>query len=264
MIKKYVSLGKISMQNSIAYRSSFIINIIGSLLLLVSMMYLWRAIYADRLEVGGFSWEAMRAYLLITFISNSVLSYTSEGRIAGKIRDGSVSMDLLKPLNFQKARFAETVGTSLFEGLVTVLLTLAVFAVFSGVQMPLGFTAWLLFSLSLLAALLVKFGVVYLAALCCFWTDSYYGISLARAAITNLLSGALAPLAFFPDWLQSLCSLLPFQGIVHIPAAIYLGQADTMESVRMIGVQLVWGIVLWLLGKFIWSFAIKKVTIHGG
>ncbi|MCR8633088.1 ABC transporter permease [Paenibacillus radicis (ex Xue et al. 2023)] len=264
MIRKYVTLAQISMQNSIAYRSSFIINIVGSLLLLVSMMYLWKAIYAERTEVGGFTWEAMKAYLLITFISNSVLSYTSEGRIAGKIRDGSVSLDLLKPLDFQKARFAETLGTSLFEGTVTILLTVSVLAFFSGVQMPAGFTAWLLFAISLLAALLVKFGVVYLAGLCCFWTDSYYGISLARAAITNLLSGALAPLAFFPDWLKSICLLLPFQGIVHIPASIYLGQASSLEAVRMVAVQLVWGIVLWLLGKLLWSIAVKKVTIHGG
>jgi len=85
-----------------------------------------------------------------------------------------------------------------------------------------------------------------------------------RAAVTNLFSGALVPLSFFPGWLKSVALLLPFQGIVHTPASIYLGRIGGMELVHYLGVQLFWVAVLWFVGKRMWHRAVRQVTIHGG
>lgn len=263
-LKKYRSIASCSLQNVMAYRNSYIINILANTINLAAIFFLWQGIYGGREALGGYTWDQMKTYLLVTFLANSVLSWYSETAISGKILDGSVAMDLLKPVDFQTARFAETLGASLLEGAMSTVLLILFTTFVSGIAFPHSPAVYLLFAISLLCAVVVKFGVVYLAALLCFWSTGSLGIVWTRIALTNLLSGALVPLAFFPDWLEKLALLLPFQAIIHTPTMIFLQQVDTGESLRLIGVQLFWAAALWLAGKALWSWAVRQVTIHGG
>lgn len=252
------------MQNTVAYRGAFIISIIGNLIYLLSIFYLWHVVFSSNEQLGGLSWEQMKGYLIISFFMNGLISFYSEGSISGKIVDGSVALDMLKPVDFQKARLSEVLGASVFESIVCIAMILILApTIFSGVYNPSWYT-WPLLIVSVSAALLIKFSIVYLTCLLCFYTTSRYGLTLARTAIMSLLSGALIPLMFFPKWLEVLCMYLPFQGIVFIPASIYLERVDAIEALRLIGLQCVWVAILWAAGKLLWNWAIKQVTIHGG
>ncbi|WP_240941244.1 ABC-2 family transporter protein [Paenibacillus sp. HB172176] len=261
---KYVSLAKLSMQNTVAYRGTFIISILGNFIYLLSIFYLWNVVFTAKEQLGGLSWDQMKGYLIISFFMNGLISFYSEGTISGKIVDGSVALDMLKPVDFQKARLSEVLGAGVFESFVSIVMIFIMApTIFSGVYNPHWYT-WLLLLVSVGAALLIKFGIIYLTCLLCFYTTSRYGLSLARTAIMNLLSGALIPLIFFPKWLEVICTYLPFQGIVFIPASIYLERVDGAEAIGLIGLQLVWVVILWWAGKLLWNWAIKQVTIHGG
>ncbi|MDQ0192122.1 ABC transporter permease [Paenibacillus wynnii] len=263
-IKKYSSIANRSLQNILAYRISYVIGFLANFLNLLAIYFLWHGIYSGRESLGGYTWDQMKTYLLVTFLANAVLSWYSETSISGKILDGSVAADLLKPIDFQTARFAETLGSSLLEGTLSAVL-IGVFLLFtSGVSVPHSPLVYGLFAVSLLAAMLVKFGVVYLAALLCFWSTGSLGIVWTRIALTNLLSGALVPLAFFPGWLEKLALWLPFQSIIHTPTMIFLQQAESWEALKLIGIQCFWGVALWIAGKFMWNWAVRQVTIHGG
>lgn len=263
-MRKYVTLAKLAMQAAVAYRMSFLINMLGGMFFIIAMFYLWEAIYQGKPVFFNFTWDQMKTYLFIAYLSNSLLSFYSEGKIGGRIRSGEVAIDLLKPLDFQKARFAETIGTSIIEGGLTVILMVGLAIVFEGIQLPTHALTWVHFIISMLGAVVIKFGVVYLFALCCFWTDSLYGISLARAAVTNLFSGALVPFAFLPGWLNTLCEMLPFKGIVYVPSMIFLEQMNGSALWQAIGGQLIWAIVLWVLGALLYNRAVRQVTIYGG
>ncbi|WP_379135520.1 ABC transporter permease [Paenibacillus sp. sgz500958] len=263
-LKKYSSIANRSLQNILAYRVSYIISFLANFINLLAIYFLWQGIYHGRDSLGGYTWDEMKSYLLVTFLANSVLTWYSETAISGKILDGSVAADLLKPLDFQSARFAETLGSSLVEAGMSAFL-IGIFALFnSGISVPHDPLVYLLFVISLLAAMVVKFGIVYLAALLCFWSTGSLGIVWTRIAVTNLLSGALVPLAFFPGWLEKLALLLPFQSIIHTPTVIFLQQAEAWEALKLIGIQCFWGAALWILGKCMWNWAVRQVTIHGG
>lgn len=263
-VKKYLSLALCSMQNTIAYRLSFILSFLGNFVTLIAMFFLWQAIYTGQTELAGFSWEQMKAYLLVTFFVNAMLSYYSESRITDKVLDGTVAMDLLKPLDFQKARLAESLGSCVLEGLLSVvLISVLAFAAF-GIALPNDGMTIFLFMISMLSSIFVKFGIIYCTALICFYTTSGLGVIWARMAVTNLLSGALVPLAFFPEWLHGLAMVLPFQGIVNTPTTIFLGMHSTEQALGLIALQWFWIIALWLLGKWMWSWAVRQITIHGG
>lgn len=262
--RKYLSLLKMSMQVSFTYRFNFLINTISGVVFITSLYYVWKAIFAQRAEMNGLTWDDMQSYLLVVFISNMLLSWYSETAISRRVMDGSVSMDLLKPIDFQKSRLSETIGTSLVEGGIAIIITVVWAFIFTGVRLPPDATSSVLFVVSLILSVLIKFGIVYLAGLLCFYTTSMLGVAWARAAITNLFSGALVPITLFPDWLGTIAKLLPFQGIVAIPAAFYMGELGGMSALREIGIQLFWVVLLWWIGKALWRWSVRQVTIHGG
>lgn len=263
-IKAYRSLASRSMQNALAYRTTYLISFASNLIGFLSLFTLWRAIYDGREQLAGMSWDQMKAYLLITFMANSLLSWYSETAISNKVLDGSVAVDLLKPLDFQKARLAETVGTSIVESGIAIVILSVLMLTMTNIPVPHSITTWILFLLSLFGSLAVKFCIVYMAGLLCFWSTGSFGIVWSRIAITNLLSGAMVPLSFFPDWLEKLALYLPFQSIVHTPASIFMERMDVWEAAQWIALQWVWAIALWIAGMGMWRWAVRKVTIHGG
>ncbi|OMF81588.1 ABC transporter permease [Paenibacillus glucanolyticus] len=264
MRRIYVSLANRSMQEAMENRTSFILNICASFLIILSSYYLWKSIFVERNNLGGFSWEEMKAYLLISFLSNTILSYFSEIKISGKILDGSIAVDLLKPINFQKARLSETIGSSLFEALISVVITFIILLFYEGIAIPQSPLTWIFFSISFILSQTVKYGIIYIFSLFCFWTTGHMGVALARAAVTNLFSGALIPLSYFPKALREISEILPFSSIVHYPVTIYLERHISIGLLKILGLQLFWAVVLWIFGKWFWTKAIKKITINGG
>ena len=261
--KKYLSLIKTSMQQTLAYRSNFFMSIMVTVLLFLSSFFLWKSVFAGKDMISIYSWDNMKGYLLVAFICNTLLSWYTESSISRKILDGSVAMDLIKPYHFYYARLSETIGSSVFEGLViavaSVLLILAL-----RIPVPENLVTWICFLISIIFALIIKFGIVYLFSMLIFITSSYMGIQWARAAITNLLSGGLVPLVFFPSWCQRAFEYMPFQYIVSFPAAIFINQKDIRQIGYHFLMELLWIIILFILGKVLFAVSIRKVTIYGG
>ena len=263
LVGRYLALASAAVQQRVAYRNAFFLGIASQLLVALSLIYLWQAVYAGRPAVSGFSWPQLKTYLLLTFFTNMVIGWHSEMAVVGKILDGSVAIDLLKPLDFQAARLIETLGVALFEGAVMLLVLAALAAALGGIQLPpdLGTLSLALLSFGLGA--LIKFGVVYLTCMLAFWTHNGWGIVHARMALTQLFSGALVPLPFMPEWLRSWAEALPFQGMVYLPSSIYLGRVGD-GVFGALGSQAVWAAALLITGRLAFAQAMRKVTIHGG
>ncbi len=263
MAGKYVAHGRAALQAATAFRSALVIDVVGSLFGLVALFYLWRAVLGASGSLQGYDWRQMKAYLLLAFLSHTLVSWWGEWRTAMRIVDGTVATDLVKPVDFQRARLAEAAGAAVVEVVLSAVVVAGALVVFSSVATPHGWR-WALFAVSFAAALLLKSVLVYATTLLCFWTTGYLGITWARIAITDLLSGALIPLVFFPGWLRGLAMALPFQGIVSSPAVIYLEHVDNRRALELIAIQIAWVAGLWVLGRLMWQRGVRQVTIHGG
>lgn len=68
----------------------------------------------------------------------------------------------------------------------------------------------------------------------------------------------------YPLWFQRLAGVLPFQASVYLPTQIFLGRIDGYEIVRVLVLQIIWGVALWVFGKLFFRFAVRKITIQGG
>ena len=263
--KKYLSLFKAAVQDCLAYRSSYVFNILAKFVSLITIFYIWKALFNGLGALNGYTWAQMKTYLFVTFGVNALISWYSESRISHRIRDGSVAMDLLKPMDFQKAQLAGTLGGSAAEVAVSLAFCVVLLPLFGGVSLPPDTLHGVCFSISVIFSFLIKFNVVYIFSLLCFYTTSSLGIRWARGAITDLFSGALIPITFFPGPLLVLSRILPFQGVVFIPVSIYMGTVGSLTDIlRSLCFQAIWAAALWFLGKAFWRVAVRQVTILGG
>ncbi len=231
----------------------------------VAMFYLWQTIFLGSPgALGGFTWPEMKAYLLVAFLLNSLMTWFDEWVMGRDVREGRVAVDLARPIDYQTKRFAEAIGPIPVELVSALLVGSVVVFVFGGIALPADAAHLALFIVSVTLATLLKFAIIYCVSMTAFWTTGMTGIVVGRVAIQNLFSGALIPLVFFPGWLRAIAAVLPFQGLVSTPALTYLGQMDGPTTLLMIGIQAVWAVGLLLVGRLLWRGAVKAVTINGG
>lgn len=262
-LRPYVALARTAARGIIVHRLNFTLGLFGVLFQLLALLSIWGVLLRSGTSVGGYTWPEMRAYLLIAYGTSALVSSFTDMRLAVRIRDGMVAVDLTKPVDFQRARFAESIGVAGIELLSTAVVCTVVLAVVGGVAVPPP-DQLALFALSVVLVLPLKFCLMYLAALLCFWTENIFGVFLARTAITNLFSGALIPLTFLPGWLHALALGLPFASITFTPALIYLERATGADAWRLIAIQAAWVVALWFGSRLAWRGAVRQLTVHGG
>ncbi|KIR66373.1 ABC transporter permease [Micromonospora haikouensis] len=262
-MRPYRAMARIAWRNALAYRVPFLMSLSMLVFNLVAMFALWRALLGDGNSLAGFTWPQMKAYLLVSFFTNCLVSTFTDFAMASRIRSGAVAVDLVKPVDYQKGRFAEALGFALLETVAAATVCAVVLVAFGGVPLPPpGRLA--LFVASLAAVVPLKFLIVYMCGLLCFWTQNYLGISLARVAVSGILSGATVPLAFFPAWLRHVAEVLPFQAVTNTPAMLFLGRSPGLPGALAVAVQLLWVVALWWLARRLWHVAVRRLTVHGG
>jgi len=263
-MKKYWRLAALAVQETIAYRISYLVNMASTVITYIVIFLIWIAVFSGRGSVGGYHWAEMKTYLVISLFMSALVSTSSEFRISRSIRTGNIAIELLRPVDYQKASLAITLGNSLSEGILVCAACFA-FALASGQGvLPPNAAAAVGFAAAVILGFATKFLLVYVFGLFCFWTTSLMGISWMRKGFTDFFSGALIPLGFFPLWLRGVADWLPFKSIVWVPASAFSGRLAGRELLAALGIDLAWVIVLWFLGRFIWSRAMYKVTIQGG
>ena len=81
---------------------------------------------------------------------------------------------------------------------------------------------------------------------------------------SDLLSGQIIPLTFFPGLLGRLVFSLPFAAIYSTPLLIYVGIIPPAQWTISIAVQGVWLMLFAVLSSVVWRAAANRVVIQGG
>ncbi|MFF5290699.1 ABC transporter permease [Paractinoplanes globisporus] len=258
----YRALARATARAALTYRFNLLLSLGAVLVQLVALLAVWRVILAQA-PVNGFTWPQMRAYLLVAFAAGTVVSILGDFRMAFRILDGDVALDLVKPIDYQKARLAEALGGLWIEVILIGVVVGVTLAVTGGMDTPAG-PALALFAASMLLLVPLKFLIVYVSTLACFWTQNFMGVQWARLAVVNLLSGALIPLVYLPHWLATAAQWSPFAGLTSTPALIFLERVDLGEGLTLVAVQLGWVLVLWFGARLVWRAALRRLTVNGG
>ena len=81
----------------------------------------------------------------------------------------------------------------------------------------------------------------------------------------ELGSGLVVPLPFMPDWMISFLKFTPFYYFQNISFSIYTGyMSDGREIATNLIMQVIWIVILTLLGKVIVKNRLRKLVVQGG
>ena len=97
-----------------------------------------------------------------------------------------------------------------------------------------------------------------------FWTLETFAVQLIVRWCSDLLSGQIIPLTFFPGLLGRLVFALPFAAIYSTPLLIYVGIIPPSDWAGALVVQLAWLALFSGLATFVWRAASRRVVVQGG
>lgn len=262
-LRRYVPLSRIAVASTMSAKGAFLLGTAISGVTMVAVIFLWHAVFLRRASVQGVSWKQMESYLVVTFVMSRLVSY-SIGRIGRRVLDGSIAVDLTRPVDFQLAQLTDAFGVAAVEGTAALAIGVVAAAAIGGFQFPRSAVTAILFVVSLLLIVPLKFTLVYLANLLTFWTSSSMGVTTTLTTLMLALSGTYVPLTLFPHWLELVARALPFQAVAFGPAWIFIGRVGNRGALEIVGLQLLWIVLLGSLGRWLWERAARAVTIHGG
>lgn len=263
MIRPYLELVKKSFQNNMVYRADCLAGIINTVLMIFVNISIWRAIYEEEEELGGVQFRILITYIVLAFVMQG-LFVMNEYFIQGRVRSGLIASDLIKPMNFNAYVFSYNAGGLFFRLLVQMFPALLVAILMFKILPPFSFMNAVCFLLSATLGYLVLYSLNYIVWICAFWFFHIFSLVTIKDAFVSILSGALVPLWFMPDWLVRFIQYTPFGSIYYQPISIYLGQIPVNEMLETFVIQLFWIGLLYGIGKILWLSATKKLVIQGG
>lgn len=247
------------------YRVSFWLNFIYTFLMMYSVGYVWRALYAANPDVSGVPLAQMISYAVLGVALEAILHPRNgpQSYIMEQVRKGTIEMDIMKPIDFQFYMFAKNIGGILVRFLFLVLPSvLAAYFLFS-LELP-GLPAFFGFLCSLACSVTVSFFLNFILGLLSMVTMNIKNINWGYNAALRFFSGQMAPLWIFPGILGTVSNLLPFRCIYAIPMSIYIGNYAGPDMLGALGVQLFWILLLWVCSRLLMKQVFAKVMIQGG
>lgn len=263
----YLAMVRSAFLGMLAYRLRYLTGIISYTLFISVNYFIWKAIfstYPDGSRIHGFSLGEMVTYLGVGWIARSCYFSEIDDTIDDLVVTGQISVYLLRPMDFHLTMLCQAAGESLFRILFFTFPVSIVILLFFPLTGPASILYGLLFLVSSVTSFFVLAELNFVVGLMAFELQSVTGLKRAKYQLLQLFSGLLMPIAFFPEWFQSIIYALPFRLMTSVPMELYLGKI-ALSSVPWIFLQQgVWIAVLWLTSVLLWRREVKRLVLQGG
>ncbi len=236
---------------------------IGSLVLRVYLLRsLWTALYSQNAAPLDLPLHSMITYATVALLMSLILEVDGTRLIRERVREGTIATDLMKPISVPAYFFSDGLGQTLLHALLVIpSLLFALLLVRIDVPAPATLA---IFFLSFAIGYGVNFFLNFLMNAVAFWTMETFALQLIVRWISDLLSGQIIPLTFFPGWLGSVVLALPFAAIYYTPLLIYVGVIPPKDWGLALATQTAWLALFAICSSLVWRAAERRVVIQGG
>jgi ABC-2 type transport system permease protein len=265
-VRLLVGFGRQGLHQRLAYRAFFWTHLLNTVVKVVALAVVWSTLYDSQASSFPIDKAAMISYAVIAAVSSEFLTWWDGPHtyIAERLRMGTLTSDLLRPVYFPFEVFALWLGQSLAVLCTVTAPVLVVAIALFHVAAPVNAQAALLFFVSFGLSYLLLFTLNFLLGLVVVLTLSVRGLLVTYHAVITLLSGFWVPLWFYPHWLRTAADWLPFKDLFFTPLSIYVGLTSGHAAVSALLGQLVWLTALGALALTGWRRAQRRLVIQGG
>jgi ABC-2 type transport system permease protein len=268
----YLSVFTGRLEVTLQYRAAAFAGFITQCWFGIIRILIFAAFYAGGAAHAPMSLAHAVTYTWLGQAFLAFLPWSADPDVAEMVRSGAIAYERLRPVD----TYAWWYMRALAWSVARVLPRAALMALFAAVLLPLvglgkwglplpatpAAAAWFLVAtlgmVLLSAAFTLVINIIMTAAL----TDR--GPNTLVAPIVNLFSGAVVPLAFFPDAMRPWLRAQPFAGLVDLPFSIYFGGVAGWGAASAIALQFGWTIALILIGRAWLGRVMRRLVVQGG
>lgn len=269
MLKIYTPFSINEIKRQLAYKGAFylwiLVNTFGSFI----SYYLWMAVYgsSETGVLGGMTRNEMVVYVFMAHVTASMVNISISKTVSDDIVKGTVSMNLIKPIDYRMSLIARAVGDMVYQFLlpgIIIWIGLEIYRVQVLGEQVVSMVTILGYLISVVMSFLIYVLFDFCFGMIAFFTTYIFGMTMAKNAILSFLTGQLIPLSFFPEGVQRIFDFLPFSSMIYTPVMIYLGKYTGSELVFVLLRQAVWVLILYAAGSLIWRRVTTRLVVLGG
>lgn len=264
MMPAYLDIIRIRFLMMLAYRVNYYSGILIYIINIGANYFLWRAVYGASDSIAGFTIAQMTTYLAVSWMARAFYFNNLDREIAMEIKDGSVSVQLIRPYKYLVVKVMQGLGEGLFRFFLFTIPGMIVACLIFPVTLPQRFDVWVVFLVMIFFSFLINSQINILTGLFAFFVENNEGLMRMKRTVVDLLSGLIIPISFFPGWAETILQWLPFQAITYLPASVFTGRVTGNAVFEVLALQIVWFAALLVPISWIWHVARRRLFVQGG
>lgn len=261
LLRATPSLARISVARHVAYRAEMTIWILTAILPLI-MLALWNAVAQDE-AIAGYGQAEMARYFVAALICRQLTGAWVVWELNFQIRTGRLSTQLLRPLHPLWVYAVWMLSALPFRLLILSPLLAAVTWWRPDLFVLPDPAVWPVFLVSITLAWWASFLIQCAFGLLAFWLDKSDGLFGVWFSAYALLSGYVAPLAFFPETWQTVLAWLPFRGMLAVPVELLGGFMSPADAGPDLLLQAFWTAAFAGLTALLWKRGLRRYGAFG-
>lgn len=260
---RYLRIFALHFQRAFALRSVSVVWFMIALLNPLTYFLFWSGMYAgNQIPFAQWNISSLATYYFLLIIAGSLLLVHIEEDVAyWDIQQGGLSRYLLKPFSYIRSKFFEELPWRIIQGMFGVIIFIG-FWIFFGSFVTLAHTpAAILLAVGIaVCGYIISFLFKMIVGISALWFTDSSGLQQLVEAILFIFAGMLMPLEFLPKTVQQAAYAMPFSYIIYFPLMAFQGQLTHGESLRTIGIQIVWILLLAGIYQVMWKKGIRLFT----
>lgn len=263
LVQLYRQQFKTTLVMMLQYRAMLFIWMTGHVVEPLVYLVVWSTVSnTSGGSVGSYTAQGFAAYFITMMIVNQLTYSWIMWEFEYRVREGTLSFLLLKPVHPIHSDIADNISAKLVTLPLMLLIAVGLAVIF---RPTAGLTLWstLAFIPALSLAFTVRFIIDWTVALAAFWTTRTSAIIQMYSVLVLFLSGQFAPLALFPSPIRVLAAVMPFRWLIGFPVELILGRLTPLQAATGIAAQTAWLVIGILLLRFVWRSGLKVYSAVG-
>lgn len=213
--------------------------------------------------VSGVTFD-MVAWSMFFYFAFATLGLSRISRaIMQDITSGHIEILLSKPIIYMSYRAWWQIGLGVYPFFVTMILGSVALLATVGIPQTMTTSLFLpTFLLTFIGAVIVSLLVYAIVGLLAFWIEDINPVYWIVDKAVMILGGSYLPIALFPDFMYKIALYSPFGASVFVTHTVY--ESWAINWYKLIGIQMAWAVVLGLVIYFMFSKAVRNVSVNGG
>jgi len=260
--RSYKALFHLSWSEMLQYRASVFLWTLWSLAGPMIHLSVWSSIVAVEGALAGYDRGGIVAYFVVQSVVYHFTSAWQVWEFSYLIRNGTLSVRLLKPFDPSHHFVANNVAFKLINLVWLVPIWTGMYLYFRP-EIPWSWERVLAFALALTWASVLMFMWTHCWSMLAFWTVRASAFFEFADALGYLVGGGIAPVALLPPALQWIARFLPHYFIAGFPIEVGIGAIDLAAVPSGMIVSSAWIAALFVVYRKLWRLGLKRFGAVG-